>query len=287
MARRKREKEDIKKKVKKVSDNLKQGKFTRDELLLYSLKDKEIDTILEYQKILPVLSENTRNWIEGRILHSQLQVKTLFSLWIKRKIDKYGFVKNEDYISVFNFENAQFTQEEVENMSENKRSAYGITEEYRLELDMAKQLAMLENNEIGQVARKYFIYIEKAFKNRLEWNRDRQSTLDNFKNLNRALYKVGDKLSNTPDYCWNNQMGESCLLNEIIIGMSAKRYKELNGLPKDAIIRNTFNERQLELYHLLEQYDADLMEIQEEYDYEERRKYLTKKLNIELGYYNY
>ena len=45
MARRKREKEEIKKKVKKVSDNLKQGKFTRDELLLYNLKDKDLVTV--------------------------------------------------------------------------------------------------------------------------------------------------------------------------------------------------------------------------------------------------
>lgn len=276
MARRKREKEEIKKKVKKVSDNLKQGKFTRDELLLYSLKDKEIDTILEYQKVLPVLSENTRNWIEGRILHSQLQVKTKFTDWMIGRIDKYGFVDSEDFILV---------SEKKE--TNNPKNPYTEFIDYKLTLDTAKQLAMVQNNEIGQIARRYFIYIEKAFKNRLEWNRDRQSTLDNFKNLNRALYKVGDKLSNTPDYCWNNQMGESCLLNEIIIGMSSKRYKEINGLPKDAIIRNTFNERQLELYHLLEQYDADLMEIQEEYDYEERRKYLTRKLNIELGCYNY
>lgn len=271
MARRKREKEEIKNKIKKVSDNLKKGKFTRDELLLYDLKEKEIETILEYQKVLPVLSESTRNWVEGRILHSQLQVKTEFATWIKRKIDKYGFTENEDYTTIVKFEERENTN------LKSKIIEYNIT------LDMAKQLAMLENNEIGQIARKYFIYIEKAFKNRLEWNRDRQATLDNFKNLNRALYKVGDKLSNTPDYCWNNQMGESCLLNEIIIGMSSKRYKEIKGLAKDASIRNTFNEKQLELYHILEQYDADLMEIQEEYDYEDRREYLTRKLNTLIG----
>jgi len=272
MARKKKETENIKKKIEKISDNLKSGKFKRDELILYKLKDVEIDTILEYQKILPVLSDETKNWIEGRILHSQLQVKTEFAKWIKRKIDKYEFAENEDYTTIVKFDEREDTNLKSQSL------------EFNLTLEMAKQLAMLENNDIGKIARKYFIYIEKAFKNRLSWNEDRQGTLDKYKAMNRAIYKTGDKLINMPDYCYTKQMGENCLLNEVIIGMSAKKYRGLNGISTSTPIRNTFSERQLELYHLLEQYDADLMEVQGEYDYEERRKYLTKKLNIELGY---
>lgn len=270
MAKKKRETENTKKKVEKISDNLKSGKFKREELQLYNLKDNEIATILEYQKILPVLSDETRNWVEGRILHSQLQVKTEFAKWIKRKIDKYEFIENEDFeVFVKNDDNSQGGRP---------------TEEFNLTLETAKQLAMVENNSIGKIARKYFIYIEKAFMGRRNWNEDRQATLDKYKAMNRAIYKVGDKLINMPDYCYTKQMGENCLLNEVIIGMSAKKYRSVNGIDGNTPIRNTFNERQLELYHLLEQYDADLMEVQGEYDYEERRKYLTKKLNIELGY---
>ena len=36
--------------------------------------------------------------------------------------------------------------------------------------DMAKELSMVENNEIGRVSHKYFIAIDKAFKARRSWN---------------------------------------------------------------------------------------------------------------------
>lgn len=289
MARKKRETESIKNKVEKISDNLKSGNFKRDELILYRLKNTEIDTILEYQKILPILSDETKSWIEGRILHSQLQVGKDFTNWMKDRINKYGFIEEEDFEVDWYSKGVKFDDAksgDVDKNNTNQMIRKGYLKEYKLTIEMAKQLAMVQNNDIGKIARKYFIYIEKAFKNRLSWNKDRQATLDKYKAMNRAIYKTGDKLINMPDYCYTKQMGENCLLNEVIIGMSAKKYRSLNGISTSTPIRNTFSERQLELYHLLEQYDADLMEVQGEYDYEERRKFLTKKLNIELGYHS-
>ena len=70
-----------------------------------------------------------------------------FSSWIKNRIEKYGFVKNQDYSS--------FTQ-----IGERAKGAT-VRIEYALSLDMAKELCMIENNEKGRMIRKYFIEVEK------------------------------------------------------------------------------------------------------------------------------
>jgi hypothetical protein len=84
-------------------------------------------------------------------------------------------------------------------------------------------------------------------------------------------------------YYNNNFISEFCLLNEVMIGMSASQYRRLKGLDKSTPIRNTFTEKQLEIVHILEQYDSDLILIQNEFDWNKRKEYLSKKLNLELG----
>lgn len=250
----------------KLSTNLKKGRFTREELKLYNLIDKEIDIIIEYQEILPMLQQNNEDWIDGRILHTQLGVKTKFADWIERRINKYNFDEGVDFTSFLKTEKASNT--------------YKTTNEYNISIEMAKQLTMVERSKIGTIARKYFIYIEKAFKNRYEWNSNREDTIIKCKTLKSALIKYKKEVIKTiPTYMHNNQfIAEFCLLNEVIIGMSAKEYRKRKGFAKDFPIRNSFSEKELGLVHILEQYDSDLIRIQNEFDYENRRKFLTKKL---------
>lgn len=95
---------------------------------------------------------NTIETVSARELHSFLEVGRDFSNWIKARISKYGFVENTDYITL-----AQIG--ELENKGLQGRIEYYIT------LDMAKQLAMVENNDKGMQARKYFIECERQLKN--------------------------------------------------------------------------------------------------------------------------
>ena len=83
------------------------------------------------------------NSVNARELHENLGSKQDFSTWIKNRIYKYGFVENEDYITL------------------HKKVERQILIEYIITLDMAKELAMVENNEKGRQARKYFIQAEK------------------------------------------------------------------------------------------------------------------------------
>ena len=97
------------------------------------------------------ISKNTINGAEinsvnAREIHKYLEVKTKFADWIKRAIEKYDFIENQDYAILKNG---------------NGNNAYI---DYIVVLDMAKELAILENNPKGKETRKYFIEFEKQGK---------------------------------------------------------------------------------------------------------------------------
>lgn len=83
----------------------------------------------------------------ARELHVFLGVGKRFASWITERIYEYEFVENQDYIII----------------SQN-RELIGRgrpTKDYHLTLDTAKELAMVERNEKGRQARRYFIECEK------------------------------------------------------------------------------------------------------------------------------
>lgn len=82
--------------------------------------------------------------VNARELHAFLQNKDHFATWIKDRISQYDFVENQDFIT-------------FSGNSEKGRPS----KEYAITLDMAKELSMVERNEQGKQARKYFIECEK------------------------------------------------------------------------------------------------------------------------------
>ena len=82
--------------------------------------------------------------VNARELHAFLENRDHFATWIKDRIEQYGFVENQDFVS--------FSE-----IPENG----GRRIEYALSLDMAKELSMVERNAKGKQARQYFIDCEK------------------------------------------------------------------------------------------------------------------------------
>ena len=88
----------------------------------------------------------------ARELHGFLQSSQQFSDWIKNRIEKYGFVENQDYLISENYEikseNENFASENYEAKTENRGGHNRVN--YHITLDMAKELAMVERNEMGR-----------------------------------------------------------------------------------------------------------------------------------------
>jgi len=96
-------------------------------------------------------SEGGKQVVSARELHEFLESKQDFSNWIKRRIKKYGFVENEEYSLLNN------------SVEQTGRGGHNLIE-YAITLDMAKELSMVENNDKGRQARRYFIEAEKKYK---------------------------------------------------------------------------------------------------------------------------
>lgn len=90
--------------------------------------------------------------VEGRALHEGLKVGRTFGAWMPGRVDKYGFVAGQDFET---YDGLSVPK------SESSKSQPQKTKEYRLTLDMAKELSMVENNEKGRLARRYFIWREQ------------------------------------------------------------------------------------------------------------------------------
>lgn len=248
------------------SDSFKDGKFTKEELKQYGLSDDEISTILEYQALLPILQsdENDSN-INARDLHKQLNNGWKFTDWIENRIKSYRLIKEVDYFTISR-------KYEIDGFAESKDIL-----DYILTLDCAKQLAMVERTDIGALVRRYFIIIEKAFKNRTNWNQNRKNTLINCKELRGALITKREELLNgVPEWITNGNLYsiEFSLLNTVILGMSATQYRKEHNISSNEQIRNYFSEDQLDDVERLERYDAQLIISQEIYSYEERKQIL-------------
>ena len=91
--------------------------------------------------------------VNARDLHAFLEVGKDFSNWVKDRIQKYGFVENQDFV--------------IASPVLAKQSGRGgdrCSKDYHLSLDMAKELAMVERNDKGKQARQYFIECERRAK---------------------------------------------------------------------------------------------------------------------------
>lgn len=98
--------------------------------------------------LITITENNGNKAVSARELHTFLESKQQFADWIKNRIEEYGFIENEDFTIA------------SQNYEANKRGGHN-KKEYALTLDMAKELAMVEKNEKGKQARKYFIAVEK------------------------------------------------------------------------------------------------------------------------------
>ena len=99
------------------------------------------------QELIQITENDGEQVVSARELHQFLEVGRDFTTWCKSMF-KYGFEEETDFSPIWG------------------RSANGRPSvDYALKLDTAKEISMLQRSEKGQQARRYFIEIEKKYKN--------------------------------------------------------------------------------------------------------------------------
>ena len=91
------------------------------------------------------VGETAKPTINARDLHAWLESKQDFSTWIKNRVQQYRFEENVDFVRLH------------KKMEANNASMI----EYHITFDMAKELSMVERNDKGREARRYFIACEQ------------------------------------------------------------------------------------------------------------------------------
>lgn len=89
--------------------------------------------------------------VMGRDLHEFLEIGTRYDIWFNR-MTEYGFEENVDYGMV--------VQKRTTNNPKNPFTEYV---DHIMTIDMAKEVSMIQRNEKGKQARRYFVEIEKAW----------------------------------------------------------------------------------------------------------------------------
>lgn len=98
-------------------------------------------------ELMKIEERNGEQLVSARELYKFLEITERFQQWIDKKIEKYNFKENKDYIGC-KFFNTLANQE---------------LQDYLLKIPMAKELAMLQNNAKGKEAREYFMRCEDAW----------------------------------------------------------------------------------------------------------------------------
>lgn len=111
-------------------------------------KDKNLGVFEPNPTLDFTLIEVIDNKVKARGLHQFLEIKKDFSDWIKNQIERLDLVQDLDY----------HLEGESIGIKQNARF------EYFLNLDIAKEVAMISLTQNGKLARKYFIEAEKKLR---------------------------------------------------------------------------------------------------------------------------
>ena len=102
-------------------------------------------------ELIPIQKKDGIETVNARELHSFLESKQEYAHWIKSRIEKYEFMEGKEFMII------------LSKTPEGGRPK----KEYYISIDMAKELSMVENNQKGQEARRYFIEVEKKYKQKM------------------------------------------------------------------------------------------------------------------------
>ncbi|WP_375706838.1 antA/AntB antirepressor family protein [Bartonella sp. AA126HLJHH] len=171
-----------------------------------------MNTLIEIKE--QIIDQETIQTVNARELHTFLAIGKRFATWITNRINQYAFEEGKDYI---------LTLPKI-----GKRKNV-ISKEYHLTLDMAKELSMVERNEKGRQARRYFIECEKKLKSQ---------SVDHNHDTRFDFPKDWDKMSPTKKAVYIYGPLHMHLVKAFTIAEESRHYKKLVEEAKQVLARS-------------------------------------------------
>ena len=210
--------------------------------------------------------------INGRELHGFLEIGRDYSNWIKDRIVEYDFIEGLDFIVVETLRSPN---------SASTKARRQRVKEYFLSLGMAKELSMVERNEQGRQARRYFIDCERRLAiaspeqlalAQAHWQESRVDSKDYHKLMCQSLQQArAAEGKETKGHHYSNEL---TMLNRLLLGMDGKSWLAANGITGE--VRQHLNAYQLALLSYLESSNAALIDAG--FQFSERKLMLTTML---------
>lgn len=160
-----------------------------------------------------LIGEYEVNSINARDVWEAVKSKQQFSDWIKNRLETYGFEEGLDYVRIATISNSEtnlrFHKLKIEKnlnidtvllndikdkdnitILKKNQKLQGKQTEYILTLDMAKEFAMLEGNEIGREVRKYLIEFERQASIEIKILKEQIQSLRESSRISKDLIRV-------------------------------------------------------------------------------------------------
>ncbi len=124
---------------------------------------EKMNELINIKVIQKDFNGEKKRFVNARELHGWLGVGKRFATWITDRIKKYDFIEDLDYFTSIPISGNGFDSSNKGKIKD-PQTGKVVAKDYILSVDMAKELAMIENSEIGKKVRKYFIRVESDFK---------------------------------------------------------------------------------------------------------------------------
>lgn len=162
---------------------------------------------MDFNLIQKTINKERINTISARELWRKLQSKQEFSHWIKNRLER--FVENIDYIVVKEkayVESNKINIDKIINIDKSTKKD-NLRIDYFLTFDATKMICMLENNEIGDRIRRYFVDCEKELfsikKERLLDIREKLNMTDKIQEIYGEKIE-SNKINGIKDWTYSN-----------------------------------------------------------------------------------
>ena len=218
--------------------------------------------LIGFVELIPVsisyIGDKDIQSVSARKLHSFLKVGRDFTTWLKARIKQYSFTDCVDYLIVEDLSTP---------VSGSTKSRQQIEHDYLISLDMAKELSMVERNEQGKFARRYFIDCEERLRRVapeehkaavLNWRKNRVAACEDHKSMADAMKGYIERSDDgQKGFAYSN---ESRFLNKLVLGIDPVKWAKDNGVSSKQV-RDKMSSKQLALVAYLENRNCTLLDL--------------------------